>query len=252
MKRVVIIGASSGIGSRLTDLYVAHGCNVGIAARREERLKAIQEKYPDKVVYSVMDVTLPESSEVLRNLIEKLGGMDLLIYCSGTGHMNVELDPDLEMRVVSVNTVGFVNMADAAFNYFAKRDGESSYKPQIATISSVASVKGLAAAPAYSATKRFQRKYFEALAQLSHIRELGISFTAILPGFIGTDLLDGTAKYPMLMKLDYAARKIYNAIEHRRMEKIIDWRWGAVVLLLRLIPTGLWRRLSRTMVTVRH
>lgn len=124
----------------------------------------------------------------------------------------------------------------------------------IAVISSIAGVKGLGPAPSYSATKRFNNTYIQALAQLSRNVyldlpdaqkvKLKICFTDIRPGFVDTPLLD-TSKYhyPMLMSVDKVARKIVRAIERKQRVVVIDWRYKILVFFWRLIPNFIWERI---------
>ena len=124
----------------------------------------------------------------------------------------------------------------------------------IAVISSIAGVKGLGPAPSYSATKRFNNTYIQALAQLSRNVclnlpdaqkvKLKIYFTDIRPGFVDTPLLD-TSKYhyPMLMSVDKVARKIVRAIERKQRVVVIDWRYRILVFFWRLIPNFFWERI---------
>jgi short-subunit dehydrogenase len=112
-----------------------------------------------------------------------------------------------------------------------------------AVISSIAGTKGLGAAPAYSATKRFQNTYIDALEQLAHIQKLPIRFTDIRPGFVATGLLNDGKHYPMLMHTEKVARHIVCALEKKKRIVVIDWRYRILVALWRLIPPFLWKRL---------
>ena len=110
-------------------------------------------------------------------------------------------------------------------------------------ISSIAGTKGLGAAPAYSATKRFQNTYIEALAQLARMQRLNIHFTDIRPGFVDTDLLGDDKKYPLLMSPSKVATSIIRAIERRKPVCTTDIRYRILVFFWRLIPRFLWERL---------
>ena len=131
-------------------------------------------------------------------------------------------------------------MVTAAFNYFKTRGSG-----HIAVISSIAGTKGLGVAPAYSATKRFQNTYIEALAQLARMQHLDIHFTDIRPGFVATDLLK-SGKYPMLMKADRVAQHIIKALREKRRVVVIDGRYRVLVFFWRMIPRWLWERLPIT------
>lgn len=98
-------------------------------------------------------------------------------------------------------------------------------------------------APAYSATKRFQNTYIDALEQLSHLQKLHIHFTDIRPGFVSTALLSDGKPYPMLMRPDTVAQHIVRALERRRRVVVIDARYRVLVGFWRLIPRWLWKRL---------
>jgi oxidoreductase, short chain dehydrogenase/reductase family protein len=109
-------------------------------------------------------------------------------------------------------------------------------------ISSIAGTKGLGSAPAYSATKRFQNTYLDALDQLAHMNKLHISFTDIRPGFVATPLLKDD-KYPLLMHAPYVASQIVRAISRRKRVAVIDRRYQMLVFFWKLIPGWLWVRL---------
>ena len=100
MRRVIIIGASSGIGRMLAEYYASNGCNVAIAARREENLKEIQNLYPNNIIYRVMDVTDMETPNHFNEVLESIGGADLVIYSSGAGKGSPDLLQQIENRTV--------------------------------------------------------------------------------------------------------------------------------------------------------
>ena len=167
MQKAIIIGATSGIGQEVARILVQQGWHIGIAGRREEALHALQATAPDRIITEQLDVTEETATLHLHNLIKKLGGIDLFFLSSGV---------DIELNTARTNVEGFTRMVTAAFNYF-KEKGSG----HIAVISSIAGTKGLGVAPAYSATKRFQNTYIEALAQLARMQHLDIHFTDIRP-----------------------------------------------------------------------
>ena len=238
MKNVVIIGASSGMGLEVAKIFLERGCRLGVAARREDRLQALKQLAPDRVVTATIDVTATDADQRLRLLLNELGGMDLFFYASGIGKQNRTLVPDVELNTVNTNGMGFTRMIGEAYRYFAER-GEG----HIAAITSIAGAKGLGPAPSYSATKAMQNVYLQALEQQAIARGLKIRFTDIRPGFVDTDLLSGDFHYPMMLKPEKTARQIVSAIDKRRHVKIIDWRYAIITALWRRLPRPLWRRL---------
>lgn len=240
MQKAIIIGATSGIGQEVAKILIRQGWHIGIAGRREEALRALQATAPNQIVTERLDVTEEDAPLHLQQLIERLGGMYLFFLSSGVGYQNREVVPDIELNTARTNVEGFTRMVTTAFNYF-KQKGTG----HIAVISSIAGTKGLGVSPAYSATKRFQNTYIEALAQLARMQHLDIHFTDIRPGFVNTDLLKG-GKYPMLMQADRVAQAIVRAIRKKKRIAVIDGRYRVLVFFWRMIPRWLWERLPIT------
>ena len=239
MKRVIIIGASSGMGMEVAKLLLDEGYRLGVAARREDRLQALKQLAPDRVEVQAIDVTADDATSRLRALIDRLGGMDLFFYTSGIGKQNRTLTPDIELNTVNTNGMGFTRMIGEAYRYFAER-GEG----HIVAITSIAGTKGLGPAPSYSATKAFQNVYLQSLEQQANARKLKIRFTDIRPGFVDTDLLAGNFRYPMMLKPEKVARQIVSTIHSHRHIKVIDWRYAVLTALWRRLPRPLWRHLK--------
>lgn len=237
MKKVIIMGATSGIGLELAKLYLERQCTVGLAGRRIDKLETLQAEYPRQAHVKQIDVNSPEAPALLEELAEECGGMDLYIHSSGIGYNNPDLNPELEIRTTCTNVTGFTRAIDTAFNYFARQG-----KGHIAAISSIAGTKGLGAAPAYSATKRYQNTYLSALRQQNRIRHCHIRITDIKPGFVHTALIEGS-RYPLQMEVGYAARRIFRAIEKGRRAAVIDWRYAIIVGGWRLLPCRVWEYL---------
>ena len=237
-KKVIIIGATSGIGREVALIYIAQGWKVGVAGRREAELESLRAKYPEQVYAQALDVTHEDAPEKLQALIEQVGGMDVFLLSSGIGKQNPTLETGLELTTAATNVEGFIRMTNAAYHYF-----EQQGHGHLAVISSIAGTKGLGAAPAYSATKGFQNIYMDALDQLARMKKLNIRFTDIRPGFVATPLLNNQKKYPMLMEAPIVALDIVSAIEKKKRVAIIDWKFRLLVGFWRLIPKWIWLRL---------
>ena len=241
MKKVIVVGASSGIGEEVVHLLLKEGCSVGIAARRIERLKTIQDKYGEERVKIIdLDVQKQDADKKLETLINLLGGMDLYFHASGIGTQNIDLVPEIEIETSKTNCEGFIRLVTFAFNWFY----QNKIKGHIAVISSIAGTKGLGVAPAYSATKAMQNIYIQSLCQLSKIKKADITFTDIRPGFVATELLNKNKHYPMLMKKEKVAKIIIKALKRKKRIAIIDWKFHLLVILWRLIPSCIWERIS--------
>ena len=233
MKRAVVIGASSGIGKEVAKLLLQEGWTLGVAARRVDLLQAI-----GAAEVAQIDVTSDDAAERLRDLVARLGGMDLFFYASGIGKQNRELKENIELATMQTNGLGFTRMIGEAYRYFAEK-GEG----HIAAITSIAGTKGLGPAPSYSATKAMQNVYLQALEQQANARGLRIRFTDIRPGFVDTALLSGDFKYPMMLRPENVAREIVSSVNRRRHIRVIDWRYRLMTAFWRCIPRFIWRRI---------
>lgn len=92
MKKAIVIGATSGIGRETAVRLVDEGWEVGVSGRRIEALEAFRKEYGERVHFRQMDVTWEDATARLDALIEEMGAPDLLLYVSGVGYQNRELD----------------------------------------------------------------------------------------------------------------------------------------------------------------
>lgn len=156
IRNIIVVGATSGLGRGLAERYMAEGYIVGIVGRREAVLKEMAEG-KSNVFFQVADVTdINMIGKLLQNLLERMGGMDRLVLCSGVGRMNPSLDYGLELPTIDTNVRGWTAVVDWAFGYFMSQG-----YGHLAAISSVAGIRGLAPAPAYAASKAYQIHYLD-------------------------------------------------------------------------------------------
>ena len=235
--KAIITGATSGIGLEVAKILLQQGWSLGLAGRRVERLADLQAAYPSQVKIARIDVCSPEATEAWLQLAAELGEVDLYLHSSGVGWYNPELDAQKELATATTNAEGFIRMMNVAYLYF-KRTGHG----HIAAISSIAGTRGIGPAPAYSATKKLQHTYLQALAQLSRRDGIHLDITDIRPGFVRTDFIAGS-NFPMQMEVTDVAKAIVRAIKHRQRIVTIDWRYRLLVALWRLIPRPIWERM---------
>lgn len=239
MPNAIIIGATSGIGRALAQVLVEEGYTVGVTGRREALLRELADAYPNRIVPQAMDLLQPEAAmAALRALIERMGGMELLVVSSGIGARNPELAFEPETRVTGVNVLGFLAMANVAYHYFAARgDGH------LVGISSIAGLRGSRWSPSYSASKAFMSNYLEALRNRARHDGLSITVTDILPGFVATPMTEGQQGMFWVADATTAARQIYQAIKAKKRRACITRRWGLVAWLVRHLPDWVLERM---------
>jgi short-subunit dehydrogenase len=237
-QKIIIIGATSGIGRKMAELYVGKGGLVGITGRRIELLKEIQQHYPQEVEYECFDVRGTENIPHLEALVSKLGGLDILVISAGTGEPSKELSWEIDKLTVDTNVNGFVEIANWAFNFFSKQD-----HGQLVTISSIAAMRGGSHAPAYNASKAFQSSYFEGLSIKAKKLKKDITLTCIEPGFVNTKMSKSETIF-WSVPLDKAARQIMKAIKKKSRKVYISRRWWIIAKLLKWMPYWLYRRVG--------
>jgi short-subunit dehydrogenase len=225
MANAIIVGASSGIGRALAR-ELSGEYDLGLAARRTDRLKAVGEDIGGAHV-AQLDVTEPDARERFDGLVDSLGGVDLVVLSSGIGRYNPDLEWDDERDTIDVNTRGFTALATAAMDHFEESDGG-----HLVGISSVAAEIGSPSMPAYSATKAYVSRYLEGLR---YGAGEDISVTDIRPGFVDTPMSPDTDRF-WECSPETAAGQIARAIRTDEDVAYVTRRWWLVSKVLGLLP----------------
>lgn len=232
----IVIGASSGIGEALAREFADNGYEVGLAARRRERLELIGNQLDTQAYVAKMDVTdTDDAREGFHELADAMGAADVVVLCAGVGDPNPELDWETERQTVDVNVRGFVALATAAMERF-----EQQGHGHLVGISSVAAHISVGDVPAYPASKAFVSNYCDGLRYRARSRDADVHVTTIEPGFVDTDLAGGTF---WMCSPETAASQIYRAIRKRKPKAFVTRRWWLVAGLFELLPDTVKRRL---------
>ena len=158
--KIIILGASSGIGRELAKLYIKENHKVVITGRRIQLLEEFKKENNNFIIKSFDIKQTDEVMKILDELSIELNGIDLIIICSGTGDLNYDLDFSIEKRTIETNVVGFTCACDWAMNYFIKQGNG-----HLVGITSVAGIRGNKEGPSYYASKSYQINYLEGMRQ---------------------------------------------------------------------------------------
>jgi short-subunit dehydrogenase len=235
--RVVITGASSGIGEALARHYASHDSVLGLISRREAGAGL-----PGTIAAYPVDVTdVASLGRVAADFVARFGAPDLVIANAGVGvgtHSDEIADIDKLRRVLDVNVAGLAATL-AAFAPAMRKAGRGT----LAGIASVAGFRGLPGNGAYCASKAAAIAWLESLR--TELYGSGVSVVCICPGYIDTPMTRvNRYRMPFLLPPDEAARRIARAIAARRRLAVIPWPMAAVSVLLRAMPGWLYDRLA--------
>ena len=160
----------------------------------------------------------------------RLGGVDLVVVSSGTGHINNNLDWVPDRETLCVNVMGFAAMAQAAMRHFLMRGSG-----HLVGISSISGLRGSGPAAAYAASKAFVSLYLDGLRDLAKSRRLPITVTDIRPGFVDTAMMKTDHPF-WVASPDKAADQILSAVRRKAKHAYVTRRWALIGLLLKLLP----------------
>tara|TARA_R110001583_G_scaffold71180_1_gene200809 strand:+ start:19078 stop:19797 length:720 start_codon:yes stop_codon:yes gene_type:complete len=238
MKNALVIGATSGIGKELAELLVADNYKVVITGRREKRLLEIKETNPSNYIIKVHDVTDLVSCELLFTELKKeLKTIDLIVYSSGVGAPNYNLQWEKELPTLQTNILAATKVYGLAYNFFR----EQGYG-HLVGISSIASIRGNRHVPAYFASKAFQANYLESLWMKGKRSKANIVVTDIQPGFVDTSMAIGTTFW--MASANKATNQIYVAIKKKKKKAYITKRWKLVAFVLKIVPANILYRFT--------
>lgn len=240
--RVIITGASSGIGAALARRYAATGATLGLIARRRpelERLAAELATSCDIYPLDVRDATALVAAASA--FIARHGCPDIVIASAGVsvgtaaGHAE---DVAVFQEVLDINVMGTVKSFQPFIGPMRSRGSGA-----LVGIASVAGYRGLPGAGAYSASKAAVISALESLRV--ELRGSGVKVITICPGYIATPMTANNP-YPMpfLMSADQAAGKIAVLIAEGREFAVIPWQMAVIAGIMRLLPDWLYDRLA--------
>jgi short-subunit dehydrogenase len=236
--RVVITGASSGIGEALARHYAREGATLGLISRR----KVDAEGLPGEVISYAVDVADEAAlAAAAQDFIRRFGPPDLVIANAGigTGTEGAEIRHVAKLRkILETNVVGLAGTL-AAFAPAMRAAGGGT----LAGIASVAGFRGLAGNGAYCASKSAAITWMESLR--AELHGSGVSVVCVCPGYIDTPMTRvNRFRMPFLLSADEAARRIARAIAAKRRLAVIPWQMALVSPLLRAMPGWLFDRLA--------
>lgn len=260
-KRIWITGASSGIGEALAYLCAEHGAHLILSARKEPDLRRVATSAAEKGAASVLVQVLDLAEhgaipDIVRQVLQKVGKVDILVNCGGLSQRGLALDTplDVDKQLMNVNFFGTVALTKALL--------PSMLTHQLGHIVTVTSLTGKFGTPlrsSYAATKHALHGFFDSLR--AELGQSPIRITLVCPGFVRTQIsvnaLTGSGKPQGTMdeatdkgiSPEAAALRILNAVQNGKEE---IWFGGKEVLgvyIKRFFPAYFSRLIRKAKVT---
>ena len=240
--KIIITGASSGLGKALARHYASLGATLGLIARSKASLKVLVNELPDSgAVFYAIDVRDTESMQsAASDFIERYGCPDIVIANAGISQGTLtEYAEDSKVfeSILATNVTGIVNTFQP-FITVMRTQGKGS----LVGISSVASYRGLPGGSAYSASKAAANSYLESLRV--EMYGSGVSVITVCPGYIVTPMTaNNPFRMPFIMTAETTAKKIGHIIKHKKLYSVIPWQMAIVARVMKLLPNFVYDRL---------
>ena len=236
--KILITGASSGLGAELAHQYAHKDNELTLLARREDRLYALRKELYEKcksVEVIVADVT---EFDTLQKKLSQIKSLDMVILNAGVslGHSSDEdFIPTIAEfeKLYRVNVLSAHAILEVLLPLFkAQKSGK------IVFISSLASLFSMPSSKVYSSSKRALNAYAEGIRY--KYNKYGIKVINILPGFIKSELTDkNDFNMPFILDTEVGVAKIVKAIAKNRRQYIFPLRFYLIIKLLNILPNFL-------------
>ena len=244
-RRGIVVGASGGIGAALSRKLAREGFILALVDRNRNALQSLCDEInrtagePRALIYE-HDVTQYDAvPDTVRRAIADLGGLDTLVYIAGVIHFPAmdEFNFTEDHKMMEVNLLGAMAWMSAVAPLF-----QSAKSGQIIGVSSVAGDRGRVGNPGYNASKAGLTNYLEALR--NRLTRHGVNVLTVKPGFVKTDMLKGVKKVLFAVEPDVAADLIWDGMKKRKQTIYVAGIWKWIMLVIRHIPSIIFRRLS--------
>lgn len=244
MRRVLIVGATSAIAEAVARIFAGRGDALYLVGRKPEALAAMAADLKVRGAHAVDHATLDATDlgaheALLSRVVASLGGLDTVLIAYGTlsDQKACEASADLTVQELNNNAVSVAALLTRIAPILEARKGGS-----IAVISSVAGDRGRQSNYVYGSAKALLSAFLSGLRQ--RLQKSGVAVITVKPGFVDTPMTAAFRKGFLWAKPQAVAKGIVRAIERSTPVVYLPGFWQPIMLIIRAIPEGLFRRLS--------
>lgn len=244
MPSVLILGAASGIGRALAVEFSAHGYDPILAGRDTAELQALASDLSLRyhVNARVLDFDILDFDGMEAALAPCLAAagdpLEGAVLCIGymADHETALADLRETRRMLDTNFTGAALALQILAQHF-----ERERKGFICALSSVAGDRGRQSNYLYGAAKGGLTTYLQGLR--NRLYHSGVRVITVKPGFVDTRMTYGRPKLALVAAPEAVAHGIYRAIKKGKNVVYIPWFWRVIMLMVRLIPEGVFKKL---------
>lgn len=244
MKKILIIGATSAIAEHCSRIWAARGDALHLVSRNDERNQIISAdlkvRGASKVTSYCTDLNQIERHNELLDIAEDLmGGIDTVLIAHGTlpNQQKCELNVKEALHEIQTNALSTVSLLTLVANRF-----EAMKSGTICVISSVAGDRGRASNYVYGSAKALVTTFASGLRQ--RLNKSDVAVVTIKPGFVDTPMTTRFKKGMLWTQPSIVATKIVRAIDKRKDEVFVPAFWWLVMLVVRIIPSKLFKNIK--------
>ncbi|CAM3185275.1 short-chain dehydrogenase [Pseudomonas floridensis] len=245
MKRILIIGATSAIAHACARLWAAKGCDFFLVARSADKLHVnaadLKARGAGAVTLHEMDAThFAEHPRMLADCLHALGQIDVVLIAHGTlpDQKACEQDVGLALQAFMTNSASVIALLTLLARHFeVQRCGT------LAVISSVAGERGRPSNYLYGSAKAAVSTFCDGLQ--ARLFKVGVHVLTIKPGFVDTPMTQGLSlPSALLAQPEQVAERIINGIARQSTSLYTPGFWAWIMLVIRLIPQPVFKRLN--------
>jgi len=244
-RRGIVIGASDGLGAALARKLAHEGYSLALLARSQDKLETLcneintNDGLARAYVHDVSEYG--KIPDLLRKIVADLGGLDLAVFVAGVNYPPGGMDKynfENDRKMIEVNLIGAMAWLSPIAEMF-----QSAKAGQIVGIASVAGDRGRVGNPGYNTSKAGLATYLEALR--NRLTRHNVNVLTVKPGFMKTEMLSAAqGATPFAIEPEKAAADILKAMKKHKQVIYTASIWGWIMLVIRHIPSFIFRRLS--------
>jgi decaprenylphospho-beta-D-erythro-pentofuranosid-2-ulose 2-reductase len=243
-KKILVLGATSGIAEATCRIWAAQGASLFLVARSEQKLSAVAADlktrgaaYVDTAVADLDDTT--QHPALLAHAINSLGGMDVAYLAHGIlgDQGKAEQDFETAAQILHTNFVSVVSLLTWLANFCVQR-----HAGVLAVISSVAGDRGRKSNYLYGASKAGLTAFLGGLR--NRVDREGVTVLNIKPGPVRTAMTSHMPGAEKMADVNKVAQTIVKAIDGRADEIYVPFQWQPIMFVIRHIPERVFKKLN--------